>query len=81
MSNESNKPLAPVKPIALELLLFYPCPFCDHKMPMLNPVKPTVARCDSCLNAFPVVPVDARTLSFLKVMLDNGRASIDPDFM
>ncbi len=81
MSSAPHKPLAPVKPAGLELLLFYPCPFCEYKRPVLNPVVPTVTKCDNCSSTFPIVPVDRKTLDFLKVMLDNGRAAIDPDFM
>ncbi|UZP68237.1 hypothetical protein N1030_04460 [Desulfovibrio mangrovi] len=81
MSQKSNKPLAPVKPAGLEMIFFYPCPHCGHNVPLLTPVQPSMAQCDACAQHFPIVPVDEKTLRFMRTMLANGRAAIDPDFM
>ncbi|MDR3042955.1 MAG: hypothetical protein LBU75_01660 [Desulfovibrio sp.] len=77
---KSRKPLNPVRPDGLEVIFFYPCPHCRRQVPLISPTQPSMAQCDSCMQHFPIVPVDERTVRFLKVMLDNGRAAIDPDF-
>lgn len=77
---QSSKPLNPVKPQGVELVFFYPCPACKRQVPLIGPTQPSMAQCDMCKQLFPIVPVDAHTSRFLKVMLDNGRAAVDPDF-
>ena len=77
---KSRKPLNPVRPDGLEVIFFYPCPHCRRQVPLISHTQPSMAQCDSCMQHFPIVPVDERTVRFLKVMLDNGRAAIDPDF-
>lgn len=80
MSN-FNKPISPVKPVGMEVIFFYPCPHCGRKVPIIGAVQPSMERCDACQNLFPIVPVDRRTLQYLKVSLADGGAAIDPDFM
>jgi hypothetical protein len=79
MSN--TKPLEPVKPVGLELISIYPCPFCERRVPMMAPTTPGMGQCDSCQRRFPVVPVDARCVDFLKTMTCGGKANIDPDYL
>jgi len=81
LSSRNKKPLAPVKPAGLEMIFFYGCPHCSHRVPLLAPTQPAMAQCDACAQHFPIVPVDEKTLRFMKTMLANGRAGIDPDFM
>ena len=52
MSNEQRKPLTPAKPVGVELVFLYPCPFCQREVPVVAPVKPTMIACD----AFPSCP-------------------------
>ncbi|AGW15166.1 MAG: hypothetical protein LDL30_11410 [Desulfovibrio sp.] len=79
--SDIRKPLTPVKPVGLELVFFYPCPHCQRQVPLVGPTQPSLAQCDSCKGQFPIVPADERTLTFLKIMLANGKAGIDPDFL
>ena len=76
----SSQPIQPVKPDSMELLFFYPCPHCGGSVPLVNPVQPLMARCEGCRKRFPIMPVDERSVVFLKLMLDNGRAAIDADY-
>ena len=39
-----------------------------------------MAQCDACGRPFPIVPVDERSVQYIKLMLNNGRAAVDPDF-
>ena len=34
-----------------------------------------MTRCESCGEPFPVMPVDERTVHYVKIMLANGRAA------
>jgi len=78
---EIKRPLEPIKPEGMEIILYYPCPFCSRKVPVIAPLEPTVIRCDACNKQFPIVPSDDKTIKFLKTILDNGRAAIAPDFL
>ena len=76
-----QKFLLPVKPNGLEIVFFYPCPFCGRNVPLVAPTEPSTGQCDSCSKHFPLVPVDEKTILFLKMILDNGRSAIDPDYL
>ncbi|WP_028587104.1 hypothetical protein [Desulfocurvus vexinensis] len=78
---EKRKPLTPVKPSGMEIICFYPCPFCSREVPLVSPTQPAMVRCDACGKDFPIVPVDERGVRFFKVMTANGRAAVDPDFL
>lgn len=78
---KSEKPLTPTRPSSMELVFFYPCPFCQRQVPLIGPTQPTMAQCDACKGHFPIVPVDDKSIQFVKIMLSNGRAGVDPDFM
>ncbi len=76
-----KKPLQPVKPIAMEIIYLYPCPFCNKKVAVSAPLQPSMIKCDGCFKPFPVVPADENSIKFIKLILDEGRAGIAPDFI
>ncbi len=76
-----KKPVTPVRPTGMEIIFLYPCPFCQREVPLIAPTRPAMAQCDACRKSFPIVPVDERGLRFMKIILAQGRASIDPDFL
>ncbi len=76
----SSKPIQPVAPEGMELLFFYPCPHCGRHVPLVSPSQPAMVKCDSCEGSFPIIPVDERSLHYVRIMLANGKAAIDPDF-
>ncbi len=77
----AKAPLAPVAPEAMELLFFYPCPFCHKHVPLLNPTQPAMVACDGCGKGFPILPVDEHTIQYVQIMLAGGKAAVDPDFV
>lgn len=79
MANE--KPQTPVKPTGFELVFYYTCPQCRSQTPAASPTQPAMLQCESCKNLFPIVPVDEKTVRFLRIMLADGKAAIDPDFL
>ena len=78
---ENKKPLTPVQPAGMEIICFYPCPFCEREVPMMAPSQPAMVRCDACGKDFPIVPVDERGIRFFKIITANGKAAVDPDFL
>lgn len=40
-----------------------------------------MAQCDACRENFPIVPVDDRTIRYMKLIMAGGKAGIDPDFL
>ena len=76
-----RKPVEPAKPEGVELIFFYACPHCGSKNLLLATVRPSMFLFDSCSKNFPVLPVDERSVRFVKLMLAGGKAAIDPDFM
>ena len=77
----SRRPVAPVKPLSVELVFFYACPYCQRELPLVSPPQPTMITCDVCRQSFPIVPVDEYSVQFVKLMLADGQAAIDPDYM
>ena len=77
----AKRPHTPVKPAGMELIFLYPCPECTRSVPLVAPLSPSVARCDGCGQEFPVIPADAKAVEFVKIMMANGKAGIDPDFL
>ncbi|MEG1609672.1 MAG: hypothetical protein RR014_03675 [Bilophila sp.] len=75
-----KRPVQPVQPCGMELIFFYRCPSCGRKITTLSPTQPAMAPCEACGTPFPIVPVDERTIQFIKIMLAEGRAAVDPDF-
>ncbi len=76
----SPRPLQPVAPDGMELLFFYACPHCAKHVPLVSPTQPAMVTCDGCDESFPIMPVDERSLHYVRIMLCNGKAAIDPDF-
>lgn len=77
----SRRPVSPVKPIGMELVFFYPCPYCRRELPLVSPPHPAMITCDTCRQQFPIVPIDEYSVQFIKVMLGDGLAAIDPDYL
>lgn len=70
-----------VRPVGMEILMFYPCPYCTRKVPVLAPLQPSVVECDSCRKRFPVVPMDAKTIRFIRMMMAGGPAGVNPEYI
>ena len=77
----SRRPVAPATPVSVELVFFYACPYCQRELPLVAPSQPTMVTCDTCRQSFPIVPVDEYSVQFVKLMLADGQAAIDPDYM
>ena len=75
------RPVQPVKPSGMELIFVYACPFCRRELPLVSPSQPAMISCDACGRKFPIVPIDQRSVHYVKIMLGNGAAAIDPDYM
>lgn len=78
---EVHKPIEPVKPVGIDVVITYLCPHCGQRNQLLNPVQAAVTTCSECKGKFPVLPLDVCTVRYLKIMLDGGRAAVDPDFL
>ena len=76
-----KEPLQSVKPVGLELIFLYPCPFCAHQVPTLSPTQPAEIQCESCARKFPILPVDEKTVVYIKTVLANGASAVDPAFL
>jgi uncharacterized Zn finger protein len=76
----AQRPIQPVAPTGMELIFMYRCPSCGRRAALIAPTQPAMVQCDACQTQFPVVPVDDRTVKYIRLMLDDGRAAVDPDF-
>ena len=76
-----RRPGQAVKPVGMEILMLYPCPHCGRKVPVLAPLHPSVVRCDVCGGQFAVVPVDEKSVRFVKTMMADGPAAVDPEYL
>lgn len=76
-----DKTLSPAKPMGMEIVFYYQCPFCNRKVPLVAPTQPSMGQCDACGSQFPVVPADEKHIRYIKTIMDNGRAAIDPNFI
>ena len=77
----SQRPVKPVQPHGMEFLFFYRCPHCAHQVALISPLQPAIAQCDACGKTFPVVPVDVRSIQYVRLMFANGKAAADSDFI
>lgn len=77
----AQRPTSPVKPVGMELVFFYPCPYCQRELPLVAPPQASMINCDRCRQSFPIVPVDEHSVQFVKLMLADGPAAVDPDFI
>ena len=74
----SQRPVQPVQPHGMEFLFFYRCPHCAHQVALISPLQPAMAQCGK---TFPVVPVDVRSIQYVRLMFANGKAAADSDFI
>lgn len=72
--------LRPSPPDGMEMIFFYACPHCGRHVPVVSPTQPAMVQCDACQESFPIIPVDERSLHYVRLMLANGKAALDPDF-
>lgn len=40
-----------------------------------------MVRCPGCGQPFPIIPVDEHGLQYVRIMLADGKAAADPDFL
>lgn len=78
---KSARPIAPVSPDGMEVIFFYSCPHCEHRLPVASPTQPAMVPCNACKKPFPIIPVDGFGLRFVRIMMNNGLAAVDPDFL
>lgn len=81
MDENKAHAMGPVAPDAMELIVFYKCPFCSRHIGVPAPTEPRMIPCDVCHHSFPVIPVDEYTLHYLSIMTAGGKATADPDFL
>ncbi|KUJ96233.1 MAG: hypothetical protein PWR24_1066 [Desulfonauticus sp.] len=67
----------PIWPTDVEILLFYPCPKCQRKMPVIAPLEPTMIKCDQCGYSYPLAPVKVEDILYLKTVLAGGLSLVD----
>lgn len=72
--------LKPVAPSGLELIFIYVCPHCGQKNALISPLSPSSVKCENCRQLFPVLPVNARSIEYIKLMLGNGYSAVDLDY-
>lgn len=70
----------PVKPEGLAMLFVYVCPYCQNEVVFVAPTRPMNVTCGACRNAFPIVPVDERTVQYVMTILGDGKAAVDPSY-
>lgn len=70
----------PVAPTDVELVFFYICPHCGQKNALIAPLSPSSVKCENCQQNFPVLPVNAKSIQYIKLMLGNGSAAVDLDY-
>ena len=75
-----QRPIQPVPPTGMELIFMYRCPHCGEKNALAAPTQPAMAQCNACQKPFPIVPVDERSVQYIKLMMAGGHAAADPDF-
>lgn len=81
MTHQPDKILTPVPPDGMEILFFYKCPKCGKHTGTPSPTEARLLTCDACRTAFPIIPIDEHNLHFVRIMLANGKAAADPDFL
>lgn len=81
MADNLARPVSPVPPDGMEILIFYKCPHCGKHIGLAAPTEPRMVTCESCRMAFPIIPIDEHGLHYIRIMLAGGKAAADPDFM
>ncbi len=75
-----RKDIEPARPVGMDIVFMYRCPHCGNEQPVPSPVSPAMIPCMICQNYYPIIPVEESTLYFIRLMLQDGKAAIDPDF-
>lgn len=70
----------PAAPCGVELIFFYICPHCGQKNALIAPTAPSSVKCENCQQNFPILPVNARSIQYIKLMLGNGSSAVDLDY-
>lgn len=65
----------------MEVLFFYTCPACGRHTGLPSPTEPRMITCLGCRANFPIIPVDQHALQYMRIMLAQGMAAADPDYM
>ncbi len=73
--------IEPVAPSGLDIILTYACPSCHTPLPVAAPIHPIKIKCAMCSLEFPILPADPTTLQYLRLILADGAAIINADFM
>lgn len=81
MDEKNGRPIEPVPPDGMELIVFYKCPYCSRHIGLPAPIEPRMLPCDVCHHTFPIIPVDESDLQYLRIMTAGGKALADPDFL
>ncbi|MBD5640823.1 MAG: hypothetical protein HDQ91_00190 [Desulfovibrio sp.] len=81
MADRLDRPLAPVPPDGMEILIFYKCPHCGKHVGVASPTDPRMVTCEGCRMAFPIIPIDEHGIHYIRIMLAGGKAAADPDFL
>lgn len=81
MPQSDRKPVTPTGPVSVELVFLYECPYCLRRIPVLAPKSPAMIHCEACGKPFPILPVDGRSVDFIKCIFAGGPAAVDPDYI
>jgi len=76
----TQKSFEPVAPSGMTIVFSYVCPACGKEYIIPEPTQPAQIRCQYCSAKFPILPVEDRTLAYIHLMLDEGRAAVDTNF-
>lgn len=71
----------PVAPCGMEVIFLYECPHCGQKNALISPINPSSVKCEHCRNIFPVLPVNERSIQYVKLMMGNGYSAVDLDYL
>ncbi len=75
-----KKIIEPVSPSSMDIILTYVCPTCNTPVSTVAPVYPIRITCPECKEAYPIIPADALSIQYLRLMFANGGAIINADF-
>lgn len=81
MAENKGRPLEPAHPDGMEILFFYKCPRCGRHAAVPSPTEPRMVACEGCRTSFPIIPIDERGLQYARIILADGKAAGDPDFL
>lgn len=76
-----SAPIEPVAPSGMEIIFVYKCPHCQNELGLAAPTEPAMVRCGYCQKTFPLLPVDERSVQYIRLMMGNGTAAVDIDYL